>query len=66
MILTKHQLEPLLNELNYDYKTSISHWFRYYYDIDFCIKLNDQYVLNFNNDKEELMFALKYSNYIYK
>lgn len=66
MILNKQQLEPLLNELDYDYKTSIGFWFRYYYDIDFCIKLNDTYVLNFNTPKEELLFILKYSNYIYK
>ena len=66
MILTKHQLEPLLNELDYDYKTSIGFWFRRYHDIDFCVRLDDTYVLNFNTTKEELMFKLKYSDCIYK
>ena len=66
MILTKQQLQPLLYELNYDFKTSIGFWFRHYHNIHFYIKVDNTYSLNFNSDKEELMFALKYSNYVYK
>lgn len=65
MKLTRLQLFNLLHEMNYDNGMGITNFFKYTHDIDYTMTMNKEFILTFNDPKEELVFKLKYSTCIY-
>ena len=65
MKLNRSQFINLLKELNYQEGIGITNWLKYTHDIDYIMTMDKQFILTFNDPREELVFKIKYSNILY-